>query len=711
MRARLRPRHRLILCGVVVAAAGCVCVALVARSGFLGVAPQPPVTVLKVIKEDGFHEGTAFRVDAGWVTARHVLEGALLASLDQPSGDGAYVTTILADDPLHDVVVFEIEGSSSGTAHAFPVASDNAAAPHVGSPMRIARPQMKSVEVSLERIQVIPPYGLMLVLSAAGEPGWSGSPVLTESGEVIAVIRELRGDGLYASPIKSAFGEGSAAGSIDEWSRRPQPRPVMARTAFARAANAERDGDMDAALAGYAEAISLEDGYAWAKIRRAGIFTELHRFADAAAELTEALTTGAQDPELHLRRMVVAGEMRDCDTLTDSFRHLQSIFPDRSEMSLMYAQSALKCGCVDEAISVLQPLRQAPDPSDLGVLLVAEALIRSGDAVAALDLLKKHNLDLPRAKFLQVIAAVIGHGGEGVGSVQEFLQPLTRVSSRAYRLAQEVAAIDVAPAMCARLSEVMGPPWSSPEAAHLRGEIQRLAGDNDGALLSFNAALELAPGFWPSQGQLARVEAENGRLEAAIAHAESAVSLSGGDIDARLNLAQQLVEAGLYDRADAQARAAIEKDDRFARSWEILSRSALRQGRTDEAKAHFLKAVSIDASDLPVRRKYAKMLMAAKDYQAAVQEFADLKAASPDDSEAAILLAEALLDSGDRDAARTAAEDAAKLMVADDLPSLRRVVRVLCSTGEDDVARALVNRLGLEDRLARQILVDSGCTE
>jgi tetratricopeptide (TPR) repeat protein len=649
-------------------------------------------------------------VDAGWVTARHVLEGATFAILDT-GGDGELVATILADDPLHDVIVFETEGSKRGSIVGFPVSREDASALPVGSSMRIIGREMQDLPVSLKRCQVMPPFGRQRVFTSAGEPGWSGSPVLSESGEVIGLIRGARGDGGYASPLDDALKGLSTGVPFEEWAKHPQPRPVQARAAFKVAVEAKKKGDIDAALAGYTEAITLEDGFAWARIGRADLYFDMRRFADAAADLQAAMTTGAEDPELHVLRMAAAAELRDCEALTESHAHLVRLWAFKEDVPLVYASALLKAGCIEEAISVLRPVLELPEVPDDGAALLAEALARSGDAEAALDLLTKHNLDGPRARQLKVIAPVILHGAEGVVPLQELMQPRANAFNRTRSIARYVVAMEVAPVMCDHLLEAIHPPTSSPEAAHLRGVIQTIADDDSGALWSFRKAVELDPEFWPSLIELAVVEAHMGELDAAIAHAETAVSISGGDSDARLVLATYLSEAGRYDESDAHARAVLETSGQRARVWWILGLNANRRGDNAEARSHYSTAVSHDPRDLRLRRSFVSSLRSAQDYPAALQQLHEMKAVSPEDRETAVLFAEVLLDSGEADASRIAAEEAGRLMVADDIPTAKRVVKLLCRFGSEEEAHALVNRLGLDSQLAQQILTDCGCTE
>lgn len=91
--------------------------------------------------------------------------------------------------------------------------------------------------------------------------------------------------------------------------------------------------------------------------------------------------------------------------------------------------------------------------------------------------------------------------------------------------------------------------------------------------------------------------------------------------EAAYTRAQRLLEAGSYEAAEAAFRQALQFNSDYAPAYEGLSRSAFKQGRTNEAIRHIRMAKLKDAAYVPAWMLTAEIYRSAKQYASAVTEY------------------------------------------------------------------------------------------
>lgn len=97
--------------------------------------------------------------------------------------------------------------------------------------------------------------------------------------------------------------------------------------------------------------------------------------------------------------------------------------------------------------------------------------------------------------------------------------------------------------------------------------------------------------------QLADLYRRAGRLVDAIACCQEGLSRHPRDAEGRLVLARVLADEGRLDAAFAQARAVLEISSQNAQGHRLASEIARRQGDIDTAVHHLEEAVALDAGD------------------------------------------------------------------------------------------------------------------
>ncbi len=123
------------------------------------------------------------------------------------------------------------------------------------------------------------------------------------------------------------------------------------------------------------------------------------------------------------------------------------------------------------------------------------------------------------------------------------------------------------------------------------------AGDEQGALAAYEAALGIDPRNGGMQRNAGNALVRLGRVDEAIPHYREALRLVPGDMLARFSLALALARLGEHEEAAAQLAEAVRRDPRFAEGWQQLGQVQAIRGRIAEAADAFRRAVEIKPRD------------------------------------------------------------------------------------------------------------------
>lgn len=136
----------------------------------------------------------------------------------------------------------------------------------------------------------------------------------------------------------------------------------------------------------------------------------------------------------------------------------------------------------------------------------------------------------------------------------------------------------------------------SAAAAYELGRAALAAGAPQAAAAALERARSLSPEFDGPAGLLADLHERRGDLPAAIRWSAAEVDTLPDDISRRFMLANRLAKAGQYADAERTYRDIVRREPKATDAWFNLGVMADKQGRPDEAKAHFERARELKSS-------------------------------------------------------------------------------------------------------------------
>lgn len=425
----------------------------------------------------------------------------------------------------------------------------------------------------------------------------------------------------------------------------PAPDRAEAYYQFVLARYLEGEGDVDAAIAAFRRAASLDPSSAEVRAELAALYLRQNRADEAIAAANEALGVDPANGEAHWVLGTVYAELlqggpeagtggeQSAADLDRAIGHLEKARAKRTyDLGLLLSLGRLYVakGESAKAIDVLSAVRRDANISEAGYLL-AQALEGAGRRADAIEVLRETVTDEPRFFRAWLLMAELLERDqryrEAAGAYEQASRQNPRATELRIRQASALLAAD-SPAAARDVMEayVKSAPTDG-SGLSLLSEAQRQSGDLDAAEATARRLLALepkgirapyalalvheqrrdyakvievlAPAVGDSSadrpqysrmllGALARLGyayQETGQFDQAVATFERVKALAPGDGLGDLYLAQVNIAAGRYDRAAEIARAgrqARPADSRFAR----LEAQALRQaGKFDEAAA------------------------------------------------------------------------------------------------------------------------------
>jgi len=127
----------------------------------------------------------------------------------------------------------------------------------------------------------------------------------------------------------------------------------------------------------------------------------------------------------------------------------------------------------------------------------------------------------------------------------------------------------------------------------------------DEAIVQYQSAVQIDPGYAEAHNNLATALARKGQWNEAISHFKSALQIDPSYTDAQSNLRTALARKSQLDEAIAQCQGALQINPYDAKEHLNLALALLGMGRTNAAAAHFQKALELGPDKPQILRTVA----------------------------------------------------------------------------------------------------------
>jgi protein O-mannosyl-transferase len=133
-------------------------------------------------------------------------------------------------------------------------------------------------------------------------------------------------------------------------------------------------------------------------------------------------------------------------------------------------------------------------------------------------------------------------------------------------------------------------------------------GEVDEAIAHFQTALQINPDNAETHYNLANALAQRGREDEAIIHYQRALQIDPDCVQAHVNYGGLLLQRGKVDEAIAHFQKTLDIKPDFAPAHDNLGNALLQKGRVSEAIAHFQKALQLQPANPTIQNNLAWIL-------------------------------------------------------------------------------------------------------
>ena len=411
------------------------------------------------------------------------------------------------------------------------------------------------------------------------------------------------------------FAQGLINEALVEYRGAVQKDPMSGEARKKLAAAFERSGDLARALREYVRAADLLPDDAAVQAKAGWYLLRAGRFEEAKARAKQATS---KDPKNLEAQLVLAGAMAGLEDLDGAIKQIKDAIeldPDQSRAYFNLGALQLQKGDRDSAEAAFKKAVEL-DPKSIGArLALGQFLWLTGrPADGEREFREAYNRDpknVPLNKTLATFMLATGRGAEA--------EPFLR------------AAADNSKDVAARFLLV--------------DYYMAMKKNDEGRRLLTSLMAE--PEHWAmAKIRMAGIEYSDGRAQQARDTLQEVLSSQPGNPEAQLAMARLLAAQNKVDEAIVHAKAAVSADPKAAGAYYLMG--TLYAGKKDEAAAitAFEEVLKVNPRAVPAQLQIARLRLATGEPGKAV-ELADRAVASQPSPQARLLLAQALVASGE----------------------------------------------------------------
>ncbi len=344
---------------------------------------------------------------------------------------------------------------------------------------------------------------------------------------------------------------------------------------------------------------------------------------------------------------------------------VRGAYPDNLLAATVVAGSQLKLGNLAETFKILNPLlARHPDNPRL-LAMAGEAHLLAKDYGKAMGYLDKAAELSPESAFIKTRQAAghlaAGAGGEAIADLEKAVAlsdkpgqadvTLVMLHLRNKEFDQALQAIQ-------SLEKKLP---TNPVTHNLRAAALLGKKDNAGARGALEQALALQPTFFPAAVNLARLDMQENKPDAARKRFEAILDKDKGNLKAM----QALAELALSQKQDARylewMGKLIKAEPKAIAAYQQIVNYHLARKESGKALAVANQAAAANPDSLAALSLLGFTQQSLGDVAAALQTYTNMTQKAPDAPEARLLLAQAQLNSGQVNAARASIQSALEL--------------------------------------------------
>jgi len=183
-------------------------------------------------------------------------------------------------------------------------------------------------------------------------------------------------------------------------------------------------------------------------------------------------------------------------------------------------------------------------------------------------------------------------------------------------------------------------------AANNLGNALLKKGRLDEAILCFQKAVQIKPGYAQAQNNLGNALFQKGRVDEAIVHDQEALRIWPGFAEAHFNLGLALCQKGGVDEAIVQFQEALKIKPCHAAAHYALGNALRQRGRVDEAISHYQSALQIKPDFAEAHNNLGTALRQKGRVDEAISHYQRALEIMPDNESIHVNLANAFLQKG-----------------------------------------------------------------